>query len=80
MAGILTEAGYEITGESELYCYFEIRTLSICADNATIADLWLLNSCTVKTPSEDQLKNYVRQAVGDESSRKVPVKHVTCTR
>ena len=26
------------------------------------ADLWLLNSCTVKTPSEDGFKNFVKEA------------------
>ncbi|VDO86049.1 unnamed protein product [Soboliphyme baturini] len=30
--------------------------------SAEDADLWLLNSCTVKTPSEDQLRNEVLRA------------------
>lgn len=29
------------------------------------ADLWLLNSCTVKTPSEDTFNNDIRQAQGE---------------
>lgn len=31
-------------------------------DDAMLADLWLLNSCTVKTPSEDGLRNSITSA------------------
>ena len=31
-------------------------------DDAMSADLWLLNSCTVKTPSEDGLRNSITSA------------------
>ncbi|KAI6653167.1 Threonylcarbamoyladenosine tRNA methylthiotransferase-like [Oopsacas minuta] len=34
---------------------------TITEDKET-ADLWLLNSCTVKTPSEDGFKNFIREA------------------
>lgn len=30
-------------------------------DSPLMADLWLLNSCTVKGPSEDSLKNSIRK-------------------
>lgn len=29
----------------------------ICADNKEDADVWVLNSCTVKNPAEDHFKN-----------------------
>merc|ERR1719452_256535 len=31
-------------------------------DNRDEADLWLLNSCTVKNPAEDHLRNEIRAA------------------
>ena len=32
-----------------------------CLDSPLLADLWLLNSCTVKGPSEDGLRNSIRK-------------------
>ena len=32
------------------------------SDNADQADLWLLNSCTVKNPSEDNFRNSIKKA------------------
>ena len=34
----------------------------ISTEDKENADLWLLNSCTVKTPSEDGFKNFVKEA------------------
>ena len=31
-------------------------------DDKTKADLWLLNSCTVKTPAEDHFRNEIQAA------------------
>jgi len=31
-------------------------------DNSNDADLWVLNSCTVKNPAEDHFKNYIDKA------------------
>lgn len=31
----------------------------------TIADLWLLNSCTVKNPSEDTFRNEIQNGLND---------------
>ena len=31
----------------------------LCADDSNAADLWLLNSCTVKNPAEDHFRNEV---------------------
>ena len=39
--------------------------------NTDDADLWLLNSCTVKTPSENQFENMIRQ--GKERGKHVVV-------
>lgn len=33
----------------------------LVSDSPLTADLWLLNSCTVKGPSEDGLKNSIRK-------------------
>ena len=32
------------------------------ADDSEAADLWLLNSCTVKNPSEDNFRNAIKKA------------------
>lgn len=40
---------------------YTIHLLSILPDSPLSADLWLLNSCTVKGPSEDGLKNSIRK-------------------
>lgn len=34
--------------------------LSLSADDPTEADLWLLNSCTVKNPAEDHFRNSIK--------------------
>ncbi|XP_053101497.1 threonylcarbamoyladenosine tRNA methylthiotransferase isoform X2 [Hemicordylus capensis] len=39
------------------------------AENAAEADLWLLNSCTVKSPAEDHFRNSIRKA--QEGKKKV---------
>ena len=31
-------------------------------DDSEVADLWLLNSCTVKNPSEDNFRNAIKRA------------------
>ncbi|XP_076999746.1 threonylcarbamoyladenosine tRNA methylthiotransferase isoform X3 [Tamandua tetradactyla] len=38
-------------------------------DNASDADLWLLNSCTVKNPAEDHFRNSIKKA--QEENKKV---------
>ena len=35
-------------------------SLSLSADDPTEADLWLLNSCTVKNPAEDHFRNSIK--------------------
>ncbi|CAM4508176.1 unnamed protein product [Lepidochelys olivacea] len=35
-------------------------------DNAAEADLWLLNSCTVKSPAEDHFRNSIKKAQEDD--------------
>ncbi|NXC32127.1 CDKAL methylthiotransferase, partial [Campylorhamphus procurvoides] len=40
-------------------------------DNSAEADLWLLNSCTVKNPAEDHFRNSIRKA--QEGNKKVVV-------
>ncbi len=35
--------------------------ICLSLDSPLTADLWLLNSCTVKGPSEDSLKNSIRK-------------------
>lgn len=32
------------------------------SDDQDVADLWLLNSCTVKNPAEDGFKNAIKKA------------------
>jgi tRNA A37 methylthiotransferase MiaB len=47
MAGMLAEAGYNVTT-----CLILIHVVAETSTaDADIADLWILNSCTVKTPS-----------------------------
>lgn len=41
--------------------FFE-SLLSNISDNAENADLWLLNSCTVKNPAEDHFRNEITKA------------------
>ncbi|XP_028673117.2 threonylcarbamoyladenosine tRNA methylthiotransferase [Erpetoichthys calabaricus] len=40
-------------------------------ENSSEADLWLLNSCTVKSPAEDHFRNSIRKA--EEQNKKVVV-------
>ena len=47
MAGLLSEYGYQIITEEK---------------KADLADLWLLNSCTVKGPSQDHFLTMTRRA------------------
>ena len=37
-------------------------------DEKDEADLWLLNSCTVKNPAEDHFKNSIKEARSKEKS------------
>jgi threonylcarbamoyladenosine tRNA methylthiotransferase CDKAL1 len=45
--------------------------LSIIIDDKTIADLWILNSCTVKNPAEDHFRNEI--TAGKKSGKFVVV-------
>ena len=48
--------------ESLYFLPFLIANVCIIApDSPLSADLWLLNSCTVKGPSEDSLNNSIRK-------------------
>ncbi|XP_070312306.1 threonylcarbamoyladenosine tRNA methylthiotransferase isoform X3 [Odocoileus virginianus] len=42
---------------------------SILLENASDADLWLLNSCTVKNPAEDHFRNSIKKA--QEENKKI---------
>lgn len=44
-------------------------------DNKDTADLWLLNSCTVKSPAEDHFRNAIREA---QKKQKYIVVSITC--
>ncbi|XP_026140617.1 threonylcarbamoyladenosine tRNA methylthiotransferase-like [Carassius auratus] len=44
-------------------------TVSVSAENPSDADLWLLNSCTVKNPAEDHFRNSIKKA--QEQNKKV---------
>ena len=50
---------------------FLLEQCVLCGADPLSADLWLLNSCTVKGPSEDALLNAVRR--GCELGRRVVV-------
>lgn len=60
MAGQLASYGYKIVGNIYfnilLNFIFYIKHLMIIIDKPEEADLWLLNSCTVKNPAEDHFK------------------------
>lgn len=43
------------------FCLF-FFFLSFFLDDSEAADLWLLNSCTVKNPSEDNFRNAIKRA------------------
>lgn len=67
MAGMLAAAGYSITGRSTFDTSYHPPPLLPSSPSPSLtesplaADLWLLNSCTVKSPSEDSLKNAIRK-------------------
>ena len=42
------------------FCFHIITCFN--ADDSDAADLWLLNSCTVKNPSEDNFRNAIKKA------------------
>jgi threonylcarbamoyladenosine tRNA methylthiotransferase CDKAL1 len=48
---------------------FPLLCSSRPSDKKDSADLWILNSCTVKNPAEDHLKNEIAEA----KKRSVPV-------
>uniref|UniRef100_A0A1I8EWV1 tRNA-t(6)A37 methylthiotransferase n=1 Tax=Wuchereria bancrofti TaxID=6293 RepID=A0A1I8EWV1_WUCBA len=52
MAGLLSAAGHQLTNKKVCLCVYHKQD----------ASLWILNSCTVKTPSETQLENTVKEA------------------
>jgi threonylcarbamoyladenosine tRNA methylthiotransferase CDKAL1 len=39
-----------------------VECLYVLSDVPNEADLWVLNSCTVKNPAEDHFKNYIEKA------------------
>ena len=39
-----------------------ISLIFLSIDDSEAADLWLLNSCTVKNPSEDNFRNAIKKA------------------
>lgn len=43
-------------------CSFVSFLSVIIVDDSEAADLWLLNSCTVKNPSEDNFRNAIKRA------------------
>ena len=61
MAGLLASNGYTITGSRDSCVGWFTSLWSVVTDSPLSADLWLLNSCTVKGPSEDSLNNSIRK-------------------
>lgn len=63
MAGLLAASGYTIVGKRDIETSNPINHRFVvtmhCSDSPLQAHLWLLNSCTVKGPSEDGFKNSV---------------------
>ncbi|KAI6203010.1 hypothetical protein M3Y94_00507200 [Aphelenchoides besseyi] len=59
--------------DTEYMCGLLMKAGYSFTSNADEADLWLLNSCTVKTPSENQLENAVNKA-----NKKIPVVVAGC--
>jgi len=39
----------------------EVCVLRSCTEDRVAADLWLLNSCTVKSPAEDHFRNAIHE-------------------
>ena len=60
MAGQLAAYGYKIVGKIDILVFWVVllisRSLNSHLDDSEKADLWLLNSCTVKNPAEDHFK------------------------
>ncbi|CDW60439.1 Putative cdk5 regulatory subunit associated prote in 1-like 1 [Trichuris trichiura] len=69
MAGLLSSAGYAVTSIN--LSKLPQETAIKCSDQREDADVWILNSCTVKTPSEHHLRNMVIS--GTEKSKKIIV-------
>jgi len=42
--------------------FIAVKIIFLLPDNSEAADLWLLNSCTVKNPSEDNFRNAIKRA------------------
>eukprot|EP00892_Ulva_mutabilis_P006035 jgi/Ulvmu1/3803/UM018_0013.1 len=61
MMGILQAYGYRLITEEE-------------AENRLSADLWVINSCTVKSPSQSQMAT----AIGEAKSRGIPLVVAGC--
>ena len=66
MAGMLASAGYTITGilrqgGPQSGPPTALISAPLPPDSPLAAHLWLLNSCTVKGPAEDGLKNCIRK-------------------
>ena len=61
MAGQLASFGYKIVGKGLLFKLI-LNNSCLIVDNSEEADLWVLNSCTVKNPAEDHFKNYIDKA------------------
>ena len=45
-----------------VYCIYSCKIYFLSPDDSEAADLWLLNSCTVKNPSEDNFRNAIKRA------------------
>lgn len=50
--------GFEVT-RCDIYLFFLCSFFPLL-ENASDADLWLLNSCTVKNPAEDHFRNSIK--------------------
>jgi len=45
----------------ECACYMTAEVCVVYSEDKMVADLWLLNSCTVKSPAEDHFRNAVEE-------------------
>lgn len=73
MAGLLSNYGYKITGKifNNIYYFYSHVIIFILLDDKATADLWILNSCTVKNPAEDHFRNEIN--AGKKSGKFVVV-------
>lgn len=71
MAGILSKYGFKVTlhgscsikDQGEIINHKSSQSKKVAADEEKLkADLWILNSCTVKTPAEDHFRNMINEA------------------